>query len=96
MPSTPLTLFFDRRDNGISHCQCVGAWIKRRHDDRRRSDIRILRDRQGKNGDTACQHKDDRQHRGENWTVDEKIGNHFFSSFDVCCVGDEAPLADGN
>ena len=66
-------LLLDRGRHGLGHDLGGGSRILRGHRDRRRRDVRILRDRQGEIGDAADQRDDDRDDGGEDRPIDEEM-----------------------
>ena len=73
-------LLLDGRGHGVGDHLGVGAGIDGGHLDRRRRDLRVLRDRQREHGDAAAQRDDDRQHRGGDRPIDEELREHGRSS----------------
>ena len=69
-------LLLDRQRHGVDHDAGAGTRIARRHLHGRRGDVRILRNRQIDERDQADHDHQDREHIGENRTIDEKSGNH--------------------
>src|SRR5262249_22813110 len=66
-------LLLDRRGHRVGHHLRAGARILRGHNDRRRRDFRILRDRESDVCDQSEQHDDDGRHGRENRTRDEEV-----------------------
>ena len=66
-------LLLDGSRNGLGHDLGGGSRILRGDRDRRRRDVRILRDRQGEIGDAADQRDDDGDDGGEDRPVDEEM-----------------------
>ncbi len=69
-------LLFDGSGHRVGDDLRIGAGIDGVDFDGGRRDFRVLRDRQGEQGDAAGQHDDDRQHRREDGPVDEERGEH--------------------
>ncbi len=69
-------LLLNRGRDRIGDHLGIGPWIRRRHLDRGRRDLRVLRDRQREDGDEAAQHDDNGQHRREDRSIDEKRRKH--------------------
>ena len=68
-------LLLDRRGDGVGQHLGRGAGIVGRHVHRRRRDVRILRDGQGRKGHRPGQGDQDGDHRREHRPVDEKVRN---------------------
>ena len=66
-----------RRGHRLGDDTGVGAGVGALDDDARRRDLRVLRDGQVDDGDSAREGDDDGQHRGENRPVDEEVRKHF-------------------
>ena len=69
MSSTPLTSCSIGDGNRLGDHLRTGAGIGRAHDDRGRSDLGILREREGLVGDRAYKHNEDGKDRGEDRPV---------------------------
>ena len=70
-----IDLLLDRRNHSGGHDVGAGARILAGNGDGRRRDIRILRDRQTGEGHSTDDHEHNRDHRRENWPVDEEVRN---------------------
>ena len=66
-------LLLDRRDHGRGDDFGAGAGILAGHVDDRRRDLGILRDRQARERHAAEDHENDRDHRGKDRPIDEKV-----------------------
>ena len=73
-PLHAVDLLLERRRNGGGSGLGIGAWIRRRDRDARRSDLRVLGDGKGEVGDRSDQHDHHGDHAGENRPVDEQLG----------------------
>ena len=71
----PLHLLFDDLGDGVFHGLGGGAGIGAADRNRRRSNARVLRDRQAEDRNHAGKHDDDRDHPGKNRAVNEKTGH---------------------
>ena len=78
----------DRQRDGIDEGLRAAAGIARGHDDRRRRDVRVLRDWQPRQSHGPDQDEQDRQDIGEYRAVDEKLRNHRAASarFDAAAL----------
>ncbi len=76
MFSTPLTCSSIGAATVFAHRLGVGPGVDGRHQHRGRRHLGILRHRQREHGHAARQHDDDREHDGEDRTVDEEVRNH--------------------
>ena len=66
-------LVLDGDADGVGDDLCAGTGIGRRHLDRRRYDVRILRDRKTTDGDRSENDDDDGDDVGENRVIDEEL-----------------------
>ena len=73
--------FFQRRCNRFGNLFRVGARVFCAHLHAGRHDVRVLADRQQRDGNHAADKNQDRQHRGKNRSVDEKTGKVHGSEF---------------
>ena len=71
----PLHLLFDDLGNRVFHGLGGGARVGAADRNRRRSNARVLRDRQAEDRNHAGKHDDDRDHPGKNRAVNEKTGH---------------------
>src|SRR5262249_48147272 len=81
-------LLLDGRGDGVGDHLGVGPRVDGGHLDGRRRDLGILRDRQLRQGDNADDDEDNRQHRGEDRPVNEKVRDH--GSLRLCFPGESA------
>src|SRR5208337_2210864 len=66
-------LLLDRCDHGGGNDVGISPWILAGHIDDRRRDLGILRDRQTGISDRSQNNEDDRDHAGEDRTLDEEM-----------------------
>ncbi len=65
----------ERRGDRLGDGLGIGARVDRADDDRRRHDFRVFAHRQAEERDRADEEDDDREHAGEDRSLDEKIGD---------------------